>query len=296
MNAISQTSRKIPFIYPRYLTTEAIVNPQGSKFTSKNCALKSVYSKVCVYKDRSAFVNDLLSNAVHLDPKGSGLVALNKPAGIPIKPLEDSQFSLDGAIPLIAKELGVERLHRVRAPERYSSGLTLLSASDSGLNRIKRCLRRHDSADATTLKDVYLALTNGFPRKDDVTETVDIVVTNVGIRKATLKGNHFEPVIHRMLHSKQRLTKKDQEKIVRVKVHSHVVSKSPFGAASLVSVHPSLTANHFIEVYMADLLSPVVGDGFYSYRAKTIMGVMTKVPETRSPHIPKEVIVLLANL
>ena len=51
-----------------------------------------------------------------------------------------------------------------------------------------------------------------------------------------------------------------------------------------------------MQVYLADLLSPVLGDEMYSYRAKMVMGVMTKVGHERSPHVPKEVGVLSSSL
>ncbi len=71
-------------------------------------------------------------------------------------------------------------------------------------------------------------------------------------------------------------------------MHSRVLSSSGFGPASLVSVEPSATCNHFIQVYLADLLSPALGDAFYSYRVRELMGKMTKVPVEMTPHDPKE--------
>ena len=78
-------------------------------------------------------------------------------------------------------------------------------------------------------------------------------------------------------------------KISRVQVHSRVLSRSGLGPAALASVQPSSTGSHFVQVYMADLLAPVLGDSLYSYRAKRVMNVMTKVGHDRSPHVPTEV-------
>ena len=77
--------------------------------------------------------------------------------------------------------------------------------------------------------------------------------------------------------------------ITRVQVHSNVLSRSGRGPAALVSVQPTATSGHFVQVYLADLLSPVLGDELYSYRAKMIMNVMTRVGHERAPHVPKEV-------
>ena len=77
--------------------------------------------------------------------------------------------------------------------------------------------------------------------------------------------------------------------ITRVQVHSAVLSRSGRGPAALVSVQPTSTRGHFMQVYLADLLSPVLGDDVYSYRAKMIMNVMTKVGHERAPHVQREV-------
>ena len=78
-------------------------------------------------------------------------------------------------------------------------------------------------------------------------------------------------------------------KISRVQVQASVLSRSGLGPSALASVQPSSTGNHFVQVYMADLLAPVLGDDLYSYRARMVMNVMTKVGHDRSPHVPKEV-------
>ena len=77
--------------------------------------------------------------------------------------------------------------------------------------------------------------------------------------------------------------------ITRVQVHSGVLSRSGRGPAALVFVQPTSTRGHFMQVYLADLLSPVLGDDVYSYRAKMIMNVMTKVGHERAPHVQREV-------
>ena len=92
------------------------------------------------------------------------------------------------------------------------------------------------------------------------------------------------------------MNKKELPSITRVQVHSSVLSRSGRGPASLVSVHPTSTSQHFVQVYLADLLSPVLGDEMYSYRSKMVMGVMTKVGHERSPHVPKEVGVISSSL
>ena len=91
------------------------------------------------------------------------------------------------------------------------------------------------------------------------------------------------------------MEKRDLPSISRVHVHSAVVSRSGRGPAALVSVQPTSTSGHFALVYLADLLSPVLGDEVYGYRAKMIMGVMTRVGHERAPHVPKEARLSIKN-
>ena len=92
------------------------------------------------------------------------------------------------------------------------------------------------------------------------------------------------------------MEKRDLPSISRVHVHSAVVSRSGRGPAALVSVQPTSTSGHFALVYLADLLSPVLGDEVYGYRAKMIMGVMTRVGHERAPHVPKEARLSIQNI
>ena len=45
-------------------------------------------------------------------------MAINKPAGLPVRRMDDASHSLMEAMPDLAEALGVEELHFVKAPER----------------------------------------------------------------------------------------------------------------------------------------------------------------------------------
>ena len=85
--------------------------------------------------------------------------------------------------------------------------------------------------------------------------------------------------------------KKRVEESRRCRVYSEVLVRSSGGGgrAALVDVQPSMTSHHFIPCYMGDLLSPVLGDSFFSYRARPIMGVMMKIGHEMSPHTMQQV-------
>lgn len=55
------------------------------------------------------------------------------------------------------------------------------------------------------------------------------------------------------------------------RVEHHTLYRQNF--ASLVEICPSATKWHFLRVYLAHLLSPVLGDNMYGSRVHQVMGV-----------------------
>ena len=82
----------------------------------------------------------------------------------------------------------------------------------------------------------------------------------------------FQPVIFRELfETSARLKgakgrKKGEKEIKRFSVRTETLSKAPGEVGALVSVEPTTTAWNFIPVYMAEMLSPVIGDFHFAYR------------------------------
>ena len=50
-----------------------------------------------------------------------------------------------------------------------------------------------------------------------------------------------------------------------------------------VSLHPTNNRRNFLQAYMADQLSPILGDQFFSYRVKNLMGHPTAVSHLHTP-------------
>ena len=92
------------------------IHTTGYKSSPKS--LKSLFKRVGVYRDIDALVEDLCLNAVHVDTKRTGLVALNKPSSLPVRKTGDSRYSIEELLPRLAEAFEVKELHYVRAPER----------------------------------------------------------------------------------------------------------------------------------------------------------------------------------
>ena len=231
----------------------------------------------------------LSQNVVYFRPKGdnSGLLVVNKPAGVPLKTSEDGQIGMNEAMPELAEKLKVKKIHVVKSVQRHASGCAILCTRDQGVSQVQRSLKRQSGFDRI-LGQTYFALCCGIPRKTNVIETVDIGYENIREEKSLMSdmNKNKEPVINRIIASRTGL-KKDREKtknkIKRVSVEMDTLSKGEDGRVSLIKIEPTSTDQSFLQIYSADMLSPIIGDHIYGYRAKLFMNKMVRVSPQKSP-------------
>ena len=255
---------------------------QSLSHTQKLKVLKNAYLCEGKYKSSVELANDLARNIVYYDHKreASGLIVVNKPAGVPLKTSKDS-IGLVDAMPELSQLLGLEKIHIVKSVQKLASGCVLLASKEQGINQIRRSLNR--SWNDLCLNESYYALTYGNPRKSSVNETVDVLPKDFGKFRDPLTDKKISvPVIGRNLVSNRQLEiyRKDPN-VKRITVNAQAVSKSVDGQNALVRIEPTSVQNSFLSVYCADLLSPIIGDHQYGYRAKMLLGKMVKV----DPHL-----------
>ncbi len=250
--------------------------------------LKMAYASEGRYESNTELALDLAKNVVFYDNKRPGctrLIVINKPAGVPLRSAKSDDFrvSLTDALPDLAEILKVKKVSIVKSVQRYASGCIILSANPEEVRRIERSLNRNFNEGF--FHQTYYALTLGHPRKDS-TPTDDVVdldfeeirdFDNPMSKDKKMK----EPVIKRILSSKRKLKQYD-DRIKRISVQAQVISKSEGNA--LLRLEPTSVSNDFCRVYCADLLSPILGDEFYSYRCRMLVGKMVRVNPQRSPH------------
>ena len=236
------------------------------------------------FKSSRELAIELSQNILYYDPKkdSSGLIAINKPAGVAIQSREE-EIGVEGALPELQAILKVKDLQLVKSVQRYASGCILLSTKDQGTNQIKKALRRASQDKVFT--DTYYVLTHGLPRKDFIQETVDRKLQTIRNLESPLskKGHAMEPFLDRILVSKSQLDKKENN-IKRITVEASVISKSSNGTSSLFRVEATSVMNNFIPVYCADMLSPILGDEMFSYRVRQFMGKLVHVKPQLAPH------------
>lgn len=250
----------------------------------KQKTLKKVYLAEGKYTSSAALAAELAQNVVHYNKKeNTGLVVVNKPAGVPLRSQDDNlQVGLQDAMPSLAEMLGVPKLQVVKSVQRYASGCVLLATDDMAANRIRNC--QNKSRHKEFLHQTYFALTHGIPRKKEIYETVDLIPEHIGDQKSQLSkdGRMSEPVIQRILASKTKLRSRDCN-ISRLSVNAKVISST--ATVSLFRVEPTQTLKNFIAVYCADMLSPILGDHHYGYRARMLTGKMVKVSPQLAPDL-----------
>ena len=104
---------------------------------------------------------------------------------------------------------------------------------------------------------------------------------------------HKEPVISRHLAKPWKI---QRDNIKRVHVAAASVARSSSGAG-IVQVSPSFVGKHFLQVYLADLGYPVLGDMMYDYRTRTILGKKLRITShtnaQRTQILPPHVLELL---
>ena len=244
--------------------------------------LKEAYASEGKYQSPSELARHLSNNVLYYEPKKdkSGVIIVNKPAGVPLKADKDGFIGLSEAMPELASIFGLQNISVVKSVQRFASGCVLLASQEEGINRLKNCLNR--STNHNILDETFYAITNGLPRKKSTDEVVDLRMEKIRNDKSNLtQSQSIQPVLERMLQSKTEHRK--NRDVSRFSVQSQVMSSSSNGRASLFRIEPSTTRKNCVAVYCADMLSPILGDQQYGYRAKMVLGKMVKISPQMSP-------------
>ena len=249
----------------------------------------SIYRKEGIFNSKTLLAEHLKRNIIFNDIEGSGLIAINKPFGLGLLPGDNKDISLTCALPELASALEVQNLSVIKSSGKFISGCTLLNAgSEKTHKHVSNCINRHQANKQLGTK--YLAITNGIPRTSGKLETVDVSLEKIKTKKSLKGGDFKEPVIHRELVSKTRLQKFQRksndakhQQINRFTVLAEILAKSRGNLTALVSIQPTGIQWNFMCAYMANLLSPIIGDSQFSYRVKTLFGQQVKVSHESSP-------------
>ena len=98
--------------------------------------------------------------------KLDGIIAINKPYGVPLKHLDavgadECLFSIEDCLADMREILQCGPIKPVKFTERFTSGVSLLTYSDAAAEKIKKCYKINQSRKLPTFS--YWAITMGSP-------------------------------------------------------------------------------------------------------------------------------------
>ena len=245
-----------------------------------------IYKNAGFFQSKTGVAKQLMEDIVYYDPTMSDLLVVNKPYGLPLHPGDQGEISLNCALPELASALNVPKISVIKSCGRFTSGCTLLNTgSERCTKHVNKCRKRNQAN--RKLGSKYLAITNGVPKSSAALECVDVSLQPIKGKKSMSGGVCKEPVIYRELMSQSKLkrskTKSNLPSTIRFSVIADTISTSPGSLAALVSIQPTDVRWNFVCAYMANLLSPIIGDSQFSYRVKTLLGKPVKVSHEHSP-------------
>jgi len=199
------------------------------------------------------------------------MIVFNKPAGIAksppaaSSPLPTSNTSapiyFESLIPELLKIFTqFKDLHIVKFPERYTSGVTILSGSEEVAQRINKCKKRAKTMDECNDSHLVISLGHPLTKHSQGKYAVKLAKGEVNNRKVPILEDRWSEMDR----------KRQRVKLVRI---SHKLVRKG-SEASLCRVSSSTTAHNALRLFFATkLLSPILGDNTFSARVNNVMGV-----------------------
>ncbi|CAD6201425.1 GSCOCG00000225001-RA-CDS [Cotesia congregata] len=259
------------------------------KLPKKNKVTKShPYRIIHPWKSKALFCESMVKQVIY---NKDGLVAINKPYGISSRPFDfenkkkqqtvsgifnEKKYVLTDAVPHIAKELGYESLVIAKTPEKFTSGVTLLSASDKITEAIAKSMRRAEGA--RIIPRTYWTVTRRNP------------IFPEGERRVAMKlmEGPEKGVKEVVIVPKWSENERARGDIKILNVQFKVLSTASHNLASLMEVKASTSQWHAVRLFAATVtLSPILGDRVYGSRAQNVMGKFLLVsPFVEAAHVP----------
>jgi len=286
-----QVTERGPYLSTTSRETILSTDYEDLPFQSESRKLVNQFDRLCRWKTRRAVSSQLINNIVYSDQKNKQqLIAINKPYGLPNYKLDNVPYSVQCCLPDLATHLQIpsDKLKILKSVDRFSSGITLLSASgdiDQKLKKSRNFIKTNRLA-----TESYLCVVTGHANLN-VVDTFNIQLKSFpAIKNPLFSSVHKEPVISSRRATNYWGRAETGEKVRHVIVET--LSRSSKVPLSLVNISPSSVSNHLIRVWMADMEYPVLGDGLYDYRSRTVLdhkvkGMKVNSQTNRSQVLPR---------
>ncbi|KMQ97959.1 rna pseudouridylate synthase domain-containing protein 4-like protein [Lasius niger] len=252
--------------YRRYCTV-------GDEYTTKKVI--HPYRQIHPWKSENEFANSLLKNVLY---NADGIVAINKPYGIPIynkagntdsslkichKIVGAVDYAINDSLPYLAKELDVPVLIPCMGSEKYMTGVYVFGINDDACKQIDEARRRFQIGKYRKYWAVTIRVPNEIKGKYHLGMTLQ--KSSLGTKK---------PII--LTKWSNNAVKKDEVKILNI--NYRIISNSTHNLSSLIEMEVSSKKWHSIRLFASTMLySPILGDNYHGSRVQEIMGTWLKV-------------------
>lgn len=194
---------------------------------------KTTQRKETTISDRDRkFMNDMV---LHRD---KNVIVLNKPSGLAVQGGSGTKVHIDGLLPALV-EVGAERPRLVHRLDKDTSGILVLAASVKAARALTASFRTSDA------RKLYWALVAGAPRpgngKIDLALSKAMTQTRSGGREQMVAGG---------------------EDAKRAITYYETLDRAGQRFAWM-ALYPQTGRTHQLRVHMAEIGSPIIGDGKY---------------------------------
>ncbi|XP_046399859.1 mitochondrial mRNA pseudouridine synthase RPUSD3-like [Ischnura elegans] len=246
--------------------SSSVVNLCNVAYEPKYKKDDHAYRNVNSWKSKRELADHIVDNLIL---NRDGLLVFNKPYGVGVSPVPTSSkaleilpksygYNLHDVLPYLGNSLGIDRLIVAKSSGKFTSGVLIMATSDKAFDRFKTCQRRERPAKKLTSK--YLGVVMGEPLNENISESVKVALTS------SPDGKTLQPIIY---GNKKPALAKDA---ISVAAECRTLCTNGHGA-SLVEIKSNTTKWHFLRVYMAHKLAPLLGDDMYGSRVKYVAGL-----------------------
>jgi len=194
-------------------------------------------------------------------------IAVNKPAGLLVHPINDSRFKIQDSKEETLVDWALERYPEIKnvgdEPEirpgivhrldRDTSGVILICRNQKFFEYLKNLFKTHQ------IKKTYLALVWG-----KLEPKIGEINTPIGIKSGTIKRTVYQKKVKDL---KEAITGYEVLKYYQHKSDSNQHESATF---SLLKVTPKTGRTHQIRIHLASINHPVAGDKLYGFKKMKI--------------------------
>ncbi|XP_060082204.1 pseudouridylate synthase RPUSD4, mitochondrial-like [Ylistrum balloti] len=232
-----------------------------------------------VFADRKELIHHIQKSVLYDD---ENILALNKPNGVPMKAVHDEGVpSMFDILEDLRECYDAPELEYMLGLSRNQSGIILLVKHALAKVKLKKSLQGQRSHGEINHEFICVCL--GEPKFKPEVEKIRYLRKEINGRQQAVLVPHF----HKSMK---------KAPLSSFNIQSEVLATSPLESSpkvSLVGITCDSGKKECLEMYMADHLSPILGDHVYSHRVVEVAGEQVKQDSAaaiRSPQIiPSEV-------